>query len=214
MTDAEYKFYGYIISAVITGFFAIAGYFLKKYFDSIRDEAERKHAILLLELQIKANAAEAEKGRLASEAAAEKESRNAQMEEIRRRNIAARDIAFRGLKAAVLELFDSFDVLLAKAGALEDHELGRPLHLSLTAMAGLDAAIASAKPLTLDKKESVRLNRLKLMQKFFHRILLTLTRKKSERVAILPTLNMLRTQLAKRRDIALAHVNIVIEAHS
>lgn len=124
--------------------------------------------------------------------------------------IAARISEFRHLQNAVIHLFDSFKSLLRIARTLEDDDVIEALGRCIAAMAKLDEAIVRASAVVSHERDTAKLNRLKVMRKFFLLLILSLARKKAERLRQAAIIDQLASRLERRRDIAIRHVGIIV----
>ena len=128
--------------------------------------------------------------------------------------IKDRIASVKALKMAMAQVFDSFESLLADAQHKDDHLILNPLSLCISALSEMDKAVKEASKIAQSRAEKARVNRLRVMKKFFLGVILDLTRRKSERSAQRELFESLSKRLSRRREIAERHIDIVLQSVS
>lgn len=188
MTEESLRAWATLGAALIAGLFAIWQFYLNKAKDREAETERREHELKLREMD-----------RQADDWKTQREAR-----------IAARITEFRKLQTSLDHLFNRFKYLLRTAQSEEDEYVIDVLAECLDALADLDDAIQSAKAVVNDDREFAKLNRLTKSKRFFLSIILSLARKKDERIKQLPLIKRLEERLLRRQYIAVKHANTVV----
>lgn len=125
--------------------------------------------------------------------------------------IAARNDALRKLRTAVITLFDHFQNMLQLALRADDQEILGVLARCVQALSNLDKAIDAAKSIVRNDIEAEKLHRLHIIKRFFLRVILDLTRRKTERLSQAPALRKMESRLKKRKEVTMLYLQSVME---
>ncbi|TNC78383.1 hypothetical protein FHI69_03575 [Janthinobacterium lividum] len=122
-----------------------------------------------------------------------------------------RNDALRRLRTAVITLFDHFQNMLQLALRADDQEILGVLAKCIQALSNLDHAIDAAKSIVRNDIEAAKLHRLHIIQRFFLRVILDLTRRKTERISQAPALRKMESRLKKRKEVTMHYLQSVME---
>ena len=125
--------------------------------------------------------------------------------------IKARNDALRKLRTAVIALFDHFQNMLQLALRADDQEILGVLAKCVQALANLDEAIDAAKSIVRNDIEAEKLHRLHIIKRFFLRVILDLTRRKTERLSQAPALRKMESRLKKRKEVTMLYLQSVMD---
>jgi len=122
-----------------------------------------------------------------------------------------RNDALRNLRTAVITLFDGFQNMLQLAMRVDDQEILGVLAKCVKALSDLDHAIDAAKSIVRNDIEAEKLHRLHIIKRFFLRVILDLTRRKTERISQAPALRKMEFRLKKRKEVTMHYLQSVME---